>query len=60
MLTYDDEDETASLDGVDSTTGISTQTRSQMVGRHDKQKMEELKKLQKQLTDDIKSIDDGG
>ena len=53
-----DDDEEGSLDG-DSikSTGTSTQTQTL---RQDKQKIDELKKLEKQLNDDIKNIDDGG
>jgi hypothetical protein len=57
VLTYDDdEDELESITG-SNTGGMSTQTHGI---RQDKQKMEVLKKLEKQLNDDIKNIDDGG
>jgi hypothetical protein len=58
VLTYDDdEDELESIAGSTSG-GMSTQTHG--MHKQDKQKMEVLKKLEKQLNDDIKSIDDGG
>ena len=60
VLTYDDEDDTASLDAESVTTngGVATSTQTHL--KHDKQKMEALKKIEKHINEDIKNIDDGG
>ena len=64
VLTYDDEEEGDNMDGESlagsssTHTGTSTQTQTHL-SKQDKQKMDALKKIEKELSDNIKNIDDG-
>ena len=60
-MTYDDDEDEQDAESVaGSATGISTQTQAGHASKQDKQKIEALKKLEKQLNDDIKNNDEGG